>query len=186
MTMIETIQQNAKTAWWVGLLLVVVGVLSVLAPLAAGISVAIVVGVFLLVGGVAELVLVFQAGSFGKALGVVLIGALNVIAGVYMIAQPAKGLLALTVFLAIYFALTGITEIVGAFQARPQNGWGWLAFAGALSLVLGIMIWRQLPLSGVWAVGVLVGVRLISNGSTLLAVGRVAGDAAEDATELAA
>jgi uncharacterized membrane protein HdeD (DUF308 family) len=130
-TMIERIQQNAKSARWVGLLLLMVGVLSLLAPLAAGVSAAIVVGVFLLTGGIAELVLVFQAGSVGKALAVAL---LNLVAGLYMIVQPAKGLLALTVFLATYFALTGVTEIAAAFQARSQNGWSWLAFGGALSL----------------------------------------------------
>ena len=42
-----------------------------------------------------------------------------------------------------------------AFQIRPVKGWGGVAFSGILSMLLGFMIWKQFPLSGAWAIGIL-------------------------------
>jgi len=174
MSVIDEIGSNAKTAKWLGILLVVAGFLSLMAPLVSGLSIAMMIGFLLLVSGVAHLVFVFRAGSFGKGVVMVVLGVLNLIAGLVVVAQPGLALVTLTLFLAAYFAATGVTEIVAAFQARPAQGWGWLAFGGVLSLALGIMIWRQLPLSGAWAVGVLVGVRMLSSGWALFALGGAA------------
>ena len=44
-------------------------------------------------------------------------------------------------------------------------------FGGAISIVLGIMIWRQFPLSGVWAIGVLLGIKLLFGGMIMVAAG---------------
>jgi uncharacterized membrane protein HdeD (DUF308 family) len=37
-----------------------------------------------------------------------------------------------------------------------------------LSLILGLLIWSQWPVSGMWAVGVLVGVNLLGTGLALV------------------
>ena len=44
-------------------------------------------------------------------------------------------------------------------------------FGGAISIVLGIMIWRQFPLSGVWAIGVLLGIKLLFGGMIMVSAG---------------
>lgn len=183
MTLVETIKANAKTAKWCGIALLVAGFLALLSPLAAGISVTLIVGALLLLGGISQLVLVFQAGSIGEGLLMALIGVLWIIAGGYSLTQPASALGALTLFLAAYFIASGIIEAIGAFGARPAEGWGWLLFSGIVSLVLGVMIWRQFPVSGAWAVGILVGVRMVMSGSALMAIGSAAKDAASAAEQ---
>jgi uncharacterized membrane protein HdeD (DUF308 family) len=40
--------------------------------------------------------------------------------------------------------------------------------SGVLSLILGLLIWSQWPVSGLWAVGVLVGVNLLGTGMALV------------------
>ncbi len=170
MTLIESIQQNTKIAKWTGVFLLIAGFLALLSPLAAGLSIAVIIGAILLANGVAELLLVFRAGSFGQGILLALMGVLAIVAGGYMISQPGSALGVLTLFLAAYFVATGIVEIFGAFGARPAQGWGWLLANAIVSLLLGLMIWRQFPLSGVWAVGILVGVRLLVTGSTMMAV----------------
>ena len=70
----------------------------------------------------------------------------------------------------------------GAFSVRPEQGWGWLLVGGVISLLLGIMIWRQFPLSGAWAVGVLVGIRLIFAGWTMIMLGATGHAAAKAAS----
>lgn len=183
MNLLETIKKDAKTSKWVGILLLIAGFLSLVAPFGAGLSVTVMVGVLMLFSGVAQLFLVFKAGSFGEGILLALFAILTLVAGGYMLSQPVEALAALTLFLAAYFVASGVIQIVGAFGARPQAGWGWLLFGGIVSILLGAMIWRQFPLSGAWAVGTLVGVQLVISGWTLIAVGGVAKDAVDAAQD---
>jgi uncharacterized membrane protein HdeD (DUF308 family) len=180
MTLVETIKKDAKAAKWVGVLLLIAGFLALVAPLGAGLSLTVMIGVLLLMSGAAQLVLVFKSGSFGEGLLLAIFAALSLIAGGYMLTQPLSGLVTLTLFLAGYFIASGIVQIIGAFGARPDQGWGWLLFGGIISFMLGVMIWRQFPISGVWAVGTLVGVQLMMSGLTLIAVGGLAKNAVKE------
>ena len=181
MSMVENIRNDAKKARWIGILLLIAGILSLLTPFAAGLSVTLIIGALMLASGIAQLFLVFGAGSIGKGLMLALLAVTTVIAGGYMLMQPLSALATLTLFLAGYFIAAGIVESIGAFGARPAEGWGWLLFGGIVSFALGAMLWSQFPLSGVWAVGTLIGVRLMMSGWMLIAIGGVAKTATESA-----
>ena len=56
----------------------------------------------------------------------------------------------MAILLTIYLLVDGATEIATALKLRPESGWGWLMFGGALSVLLGLLIWQQFPLSGAW------------------------------------
>jgi uncharacterized membrane protein HdeD (DUF308 family) len=73
----------------------------------------------------------------------------------------------------------GVFEIIWAFRLRPIKGWGWTLFSGIASLVLGILIWRQFPVSGMWAVGTLAGIHMIFAGSSIASLCRAARSGAE-------
>jgi uncharacterized membrane protein HdeD (DUF308 family) len=175
MSVVDGIKSNARTARWVGIFLVIAGIVSLFSPLAAGVTLAMMVGVLLAFGGISLLLLAFRAGSFGHGMMVFLLGALTLVAGVYMMAMPGVALVTMGVFLAMYFAVAGIVEVIYALRLKPEQGWGWLLFGGVVSLLLGIMMWRQMPLAGAWAIGVLVGLRLLMSGFQLLAIGGAAG-----------
>jgi uncharacterized membrane protein HdeD (DUF308 family) len=174
MSLIQAVGKQASTAKWVGIFLIGAGFLSLVSPLAAGLSVTLVAGAMMLVGGVAQTFLAFRSGALGETIMLILIGLLGVFAGGYMFLQPGAGLSALTLMLAGYFVAQGILEIIAAFGARPAAGWGWLLFGGVVSLVLGGMVWRQFPLSGLWAVGTLVGARLLVSGFGLMNIASAA------------
>lgn len=174
---IEAIQAHARVAVITGVILLLCGLLAVAAPLAAGVSITILVGLLLTAGGIGQCLLALRAGAFGKGLLVFLIGGLTIIAGVFMLTQPLEGLEAITLFLAAYFLATGIFELIAAMQMRPTAGWGWMLLNGVVTLVLGLVIWRQFPLSGAWAVGVLFGLKLMMGGWWLVLLGRGAGKA---------
>jgi len=70
--------------------------------------------------------------------------------------------------LAVYFVVDGIFAILASFQLTPETRRGWVLFDGIITLLLGAMIWRQWPLSGQWAVGVLVGARLVIAGWSMI------------------
>jgi uncharacterized membrane protein HdeD (DUF308 family) len=180
--LLDGIKKNARLAVVIGIIMLICGFVAIGSPLAAGLSVTIVVGVMLIVGGVAQCFLAFQAGAFGKGLLTFIMGALTAVAGFYLFNQPLAGLASITIFLAAYFVITGIFELVSAFQIRPAEGWGLMLFTGIVTLLLGIMIWRQFPLSGAWAVGMLFGIKLILSGWSLIFIGRSVRGAAKVAT----
>jgi len=179
--MLATIKRHAGVGTVVGVLVAIAGILALLAPLAAGLSVAVAVGVLLLVSGLSRIFLAFKMGSFGHGLLMFVIGAMSVFAGGYMLARPAMALATITLVLAAYFIVDGIFEIIWAFRLRPIKGWGWTLFSGVVALALGVMIWRQFPVSGIWAVGTLAGIHLIFGGSSVASVCGAARRAAKGA-----
>jgi uncharacterized membrane protein HdeD (DUF308 family) len=125
----------------------------------------------LAVAGVARLIDALQGGGSWSGIA----GAMTTVAGLVIMGRPLLGLATLTVVLAVFFLAIGISGVITAFLIRPLQGWGLLLFSGILSTVLAIMIWNQWPLSGRWAVGILVGVQLIISGMTMIRPGSAAG-----------
>ena len=119
----------------------------------------------------------FRAESFGTGMLVFLFGGLSIAAGAFMFISPMFGLSALTIGLAAYFAADALIEIIAAFKSRPADGWGWMLVSAIASGVLAVLIMASWPASTFWAVGTLVGVRLLFAGSSMIFMGSV-GDAA--------
>ena len=168
----DSIKKNAGLTVASGIILIVAGTFAILSPLVAGVSITILVGAMLAVSGIGQCLLAFKAGAFGKALMILFVGVLMAIAGFYMMSQPIAGLAALTIILMSYLLATGVLEIIVAFQLKPVDGWGLLFFNGIVTLLLGIMLWRQFPLSGAWAIGVLFGIKMIFSGLSFVFIGR--------------
>ena len=179
--MLGTIKRHAGVGMAVGILAVIAGVLALFSPLVAGLSIAIAVGVLIIASGMSRLFLAFKMGSFGHGLLVFLLGLLSIVVGGYMVSRPGMALATLTLVLAIYFAVDGVFQVVWAFRLRPIKGWGWALFSGVVSLALGIMIWRQFPVSGMWAVGTLAGIQMIFGGSSVVSLCSAARHTAKDA-----
>jgi len=170
-------RQASRASFVFGIVLVSLGVLAIMAPLFTGVATAVLVGMLLIAGGITESVFAFRAPSFGKGLLTFLFGGLAVAAGLVTLGQPGRGLGALTMVLAAYFVASGVVDIVLALRLRPQEGWGWALSSGIVSIALGALILADWPVSGMWAVGVYVGVRLLMHGWMLMALGTTGSDA---------
>jgi uncharacterized membrane protein HdeD (DUF308 family) len=105
-------------------------------------------------------------------------GILTIVAGGYMIAQPEVGAQALALVLMIYLFADGITSLIFALRLPPAAGGAWVLLGAIASIVIGVLMWTQWPLSGELAVGILIGIKLILDGVTLIGVGSVAKSAA--------
>ena len=86
----------------------------------------------------------------------------------------------LSLLVASYFFVHGIFEVIEAVQLRPAPGWGWSLFSGILTVSLGVLIWRQWPVSGAWAIGVLVGIHVLMSGWAAIMLGTAARGAASE------
>ena len=160
----------ATSSVW-GIALIILGILCVAAPFVAGTFTTVLIAVALIASGIVITIGAFQADSWGIGIFAILMGVVTGLAGVYMLARPVIGMLTITLALAIYLFADGIFQIIGAFQARPAQGWAWFLFGGILSIILGYIIYSNWPVSGAWVVGTLVGIRLIFGGWTMMMLG---------------
>ncbi len=102
-------------------------------------------------------------GWSGASWGLV-IGLLYTVAGTWMIVSPVAAAISLSVLIAVLFIAEGVMEVAMALRLRPDLGWGRLLLSGLVALVAGGLIAMELPTAAGWAVGLIVGVNLISTG----------------------
>ena len=122
---LEQIRSNSGWVIALGVGMMMLGVLAMASPLVTGIAIAWMVGFLMLVGGVTRIVFAFRAQSWGLGILCVLLGGLGILAGLLTLAHPLLGLGFLTLLLAGYLVVEGVTEAIFAFQMRPLPGWGW-------------------------------------------------------------
>ena len=176
----ENIKTGSRNMTIFGVITIILGILAMLAPGLTGISVAMLVGVFVIGGGIVRMIWAFQAGSLGRGLLMFAIGGLTLLCGIILVANPLFATGILTIILGIYFVVDGIFEIAAGFQLKPEPGWGWMLFGGIVSILFGIMIWGQFPLSGAWAIGILLGIKLFFVGLIMVTGGSVVRSAAAE------
>jgi uncharacterized membrane protein HdeD (DUF308 family) len=156
-----------------GIVLLLLGIVAVIIPPIATLTVEILIGWLLLASGVIGLISTFRmhgAPGFGWSLGS---GLIAVAAGIILLTWPLSGTVSLTLVLAIFLLFEGIFSITlslnhrrGGFSAR----WNMLLFSGLVDICLAVIIFVGLPGTAAWAIGVLVGINLIFGGSALIAM----------------
>jgi len=156
--------QRGSMLW--GFLIVILGLFAMMSPAMSGVAVTLMVATLLIIAGTSGVIFAFSSTSFGEGVLKFVFGGITAAAGVAIFLQPGMALVSLTLFLAIYFVVDGIFHIYAGFQL--EDGKGWVIFNGVVTLLLGAMIWKGWPVSGVWAVGILVGFKLVMSGMVMM------------------
>ena len=175
----EVLKQTSTAVMVWGILTIVLGIFAMGAPLVTGLALALLIGISMVAAGLVQTIYAFQAGSLGRGILRLLFGGVTVLAGLAIIGQPGIALATLTLFLAVYFVIDGLMTLFASTAIAAGQGKGLVIFNGVITLILGIMIWRGWPVSGAWAIGILVGIRLIFSGMTMMALGTVGRDASK-------
>ncbi|MDJ0907039.1 MAG: DUF308 domain-containing protein [Woeseiaceae bacterium] len=170
------------TGW--GFAVMVLGVLCIMAPFVSGLAVNLTVAVAVLAAGMVMTTYAFKAGSFGKGFFQFLFGGITIFAGAVMLAQPVVSLFALTVVLIAWFLVDGIFSIIQGVSSKGVPGRGWVIVSGVASVILAVLLYRQWPDSGKYAIGLLAGIRLIFSGWSMAMLGMMS-DASVDVVEQA-
>lgn len=166
-------EMGPRPIWFVifGIVLIIAGFAAIIFPLASTIAFKIMVGWVLLIVGVGYLVSAFRSDHKPGRTTNILLGLLFVIVGVWLAFSLFEGIIGLTILLAASFIVQGGVEISDAWSRRPHHGWGWLMFSGIISVLAGVLLFIGLPSTAVWALGLLVGINLLSSGLYFLALG---------------
>jgi uncharacterized membrane protein HdeD (DUF308 family) len=162
---------SPKSISWsiaLSLLLIVAGIFAILVPPVSGIAVTLIFAWAMIFSGITHFVFAFKTHTTGGVIWELLVGAVYLATGVYLLLHPLDALIALTLILALYLFFEGVVETIQSFQLRPRHGANWLLFDGIVTLILAVMIWRSWPASTVWVVGTLVGISMIFSGFSRL------------------
>lgn len=125
-------------------------------------------GWILIMGGIAELIYGIFSGSWRKFFLYILAGALSIVIGVVAITSPAFSAATFTLLIATVLMVSGLFRIGGSLINRSAN-WGWTLMGGIVSLLLSFWIFATWPFSGLYVIGLFIGVELIMNGIFLMA-----------------
>lgn len=160
---------NLRTVRWswlmtLGVIMLILGTLAIIFPAATSVSIELILGIMLVIAGASRVISIFRSKGWGDFFVKMLVSAIYLAAGVMLLVYPFGGTITLTLLLAAFFIAQGVANIVVSLMEHGVRGWGWMLFAGVVSLVLGMMIWLELPSSAAWAIGLLVGIWLIFDG----------------------
>ncbi len=164
---------HMKWAWFfaLGMLLLLFGFAVIMFPVAGTFAVEILFGIVLLVAGLTQVVLAFQARRWGGFLFTFLAGLLYLVVGLLFLVYPLQGEITLTLLLGLALLIGGMFKIALAFKIKPDVYWEWLTFDGLLSLLLGALILGGWPSDAIWVIGLLFGIDLLFSGLSQLMIG---------------
>jgi uncharacterized membrane protein HdeD (DUF308 family) len=156
-----------RNQWWcfllLGIAMVVLGTFCIIDPLVPTLASVIVLGFVLIAAGITQIISSFWAGKWSGMLIHILIGVLYIVVGYMIVDAPVINMVLITKFIAIFLIVSGAFRIVSALVVRFQD-WGWAVVNGGITLLLGVIINRQLPEAALWVIGLFIGIELIFNG----------------------
>ena len=149
-----------------GILLIAAGIYCLCNEDVAVLSAGLMLGVFMLAAGIAEIV-VF-AGTSGVLIGsgwLLLDGVLTVIMSLFLLFNQWFTLLSLPFIFTVWLMFSGISRFVSAFDlhALGVRGWGWVLAVGSLLMGAGFICMMD-PWVSAAAVGVTVGLVFLLEG----------------------
>ena len=164
-TMFGDVGKNWGWFLALGILFIALGTLALGISTAVTVATVLLFGILLTIGGVFQFVDAFKYRGWKSILPHILIALLYIAAGIVLIRQPLAGSVVFTAILGGIFIALGILRIAIGIQLRSIGFlWGWVVFAGVVSLALGGMIFLQWPTSALWVIGLLVAIEMIFHG----------------------
>lgn len=166
-----SLRAMAWSLFFMGLLLIIVGLVAISSSFVATLASVKVFGILLLIAGGIEVVhAVMIRNMRGFALHL-LAAAIYLVVGLFMLEDPIQAATVITLIIAAYFIVGGVLRIIFSFAVRFP-GWIWVVVNGVVNLVLGMMIWNRWPESSLWVIGLFIGIDLLFHGwsSVILAL----------------
>jgi uncharacterized membrane protein HdeD (DUF308 family) len=165
-------QEHWKALLTQGIVMIVLGLIAVLLPNVATLTIELMIGILFLAGGLIRLFTLARCRTAPGFWWSAALATLSVLLGVVLLAKPAQGAITLTMVLLAFFIVEGIVTIMVAVMVHRPLGnwggsWGWTLLSGLVDLVLAYLIWRGWPASAAWAIGLLVGINMFFLGLSL-------------------
>lgn len=158
----DRISEHLSGAWWLvllrGVAAVVFGLLTLFQPEASLVALLLIFSIYAIADGVIGIWTAFNNKQTNAQWWVLLLwGVVSVLAGVLALVAPATVITFAVFYIGFWALITGVLQIATAIRLRKEISGEWmLIFAGALSLVFGLLVIIQ-PLvsliSILWLIG---------------------------------
>jgi uncharacterized membrane protein HdeD (DUF308 family) len=158
---------RAKWGWILalGIVYVIAGLVALGSVVMATVASVLIVGVMMIVAGIAEIINAFQCKGWGRFLIWVLLGALYIVAGFITFENPLFAAAILTLLLGASLVASGIMRIILAFSMKREQPWIWVLLSSIVTLLLGLSILAHWPVSSVYILGIFLGIDLVMAGA---------------------
>jgi len=164
---------RAKSGWIIalGVVYLIAGFIALGSVVFATVATMLVVGIMMIISGVAEVINAFQLKAWGKFLLWVLLGLLYIFAGFVTFENPLLAAALLTLMLGFALVASGIMRLILAFTMKEGAPWLWVVLSGLITLALGVIILIHWPVSGLYILGIFLGVDLVFAGVSWISIG---------------
>ena len=161
----ETETVRKKWGWFfvLGLVLIALGVYVINSAVAATLFSVFFFGMLVGIAGIVQVVQAFMAREWSGFFLSLFLGVLYLVTGGLCMTQPAEAAVSITLLIAAFLFVTGLFRIIASLMMQFEH-WGWVCFNGIVTFILGILIYQQWPISGLWIIGLFVGVDMILSG----------------------
>jgi uncharacterized membrane protein HdeD (DUF308 family) len=164
-----------RSGWFVGLglLLIVFGLIALGSSVVFTLTTMILIGWLMVLAGALQTVHAFTCKAWGGFFVDLLTGVFSTVVGIMIVGHPGATAVALTLMIAMLLIIGGIFRIIVGIAIRFPNSI-WILIHGVVNVMLGIAILRDWPLSGLWVIGLFVGIDMLFNGWSLVMLGLAA------------
>ena len=160
---VEEMKRNRGWFLALGILLIFLGSAIIGSSFYATIFSMILFGLFLLSAGVVQILQAFLARKWSGLFLSLFLGVLYIVTGFLCLARPETAAISITLWIAAFCFIAGLFKMLTSLVLRFDQ-WEWVFFNGLVTFVLGALIYFDWPLSGLWVIGLFIGIDLILSG----------------------
>jgi uncharacterized membrane protein HdeD (DUF308 family) len=160
---IEESRQNWSWFLALGILLIVLGCAIIGTSFYKTLLSIVLLGCFLIAGGVIQIIQAVLARRWSGLFLSLALGLIYIIAGFLCVLQPYTTAITLTFWIAVFCFVVGLYKMAASAIIRFEN-WIWFFVGGLIIFLLGFIIYNNWPLSGLWVIGLFIGIDMILSG----------------------
>ena len=165
---------EAKRNWgWfvaLGVLLILLGLGVMSTSYYATLFSVFLLGIFLMSAGIVQIIQAFVARRWSGLFIALLLGILYLITGFLFVTRPEISAINLTLWIAAFCFIAGLFRMITSLIFRFDH-WGWFFLNGLITFLLGAMIYSDWPVSGLWVIGLYIGIDMLLSGWSWVLLG---------------
>lgn len=164
---LKQLKENWKWYLTLGIILVVLGILAIAFSLITTVISVVYLGFLITAIGIFEGIQAFKLNRWGNFFLHGLLSLFYIIGGLFIAFNPIAGAISLTLLLGAFFLVSGTFRIIFSFVKNIPNR-GLIFFNGIIALILGFLILYGWPVTGLWVIGVFVGIDALFIGINMI------------------
>jgi uncharacterized membrane protein HdeD (DUF308 family) len=161
----KNLHENRSSFLFLGISSVVLGLFAVYFSLFSSLITIVGLGILLIIMGIFDGIQSFRLRTWKNFLLHLFLSVIYCVSGLLIMAHPLVSEINLTLLLAFFFIISGLVRIIFSLSHHTLHK-GWNIFNGIITFILGLLIWQQWPVSGLWVFGTFMGINALLTGWT--------------------